>query len=286
MCPNPRKPVKESYAVILSSITGRGKSLEDKFDLIEKALKVGAVTSIQAIELIRVALNSQKDGAKRYLNILKLLKLLLNYIGKRTPVTKKEINGHEYVEMGDGLKWATCNVGASKPEEEGDYFNWGDVKPTTTSDPRYYKWGTPNDMTKYVTDHITGKIVDNKTVLDPADDAASVNMGGTWRMPTIEEWKNLLDKNKFNWAWDSTSDGYWVISKIAGYEGNKVFFPAPLGCRESDDSNVFISGAIFWSSSLDVKRSHWAFAVYLLETKREYKSGPRSDMMLVRGVSF
>ena len=75
MCPNPRKPVKESYAVIASRFTGKGMSLEDKFDMIDKALKTGAVTSMQAVELMGVALNSQKDGAKR--SLLRLCRVML-----------------------------------------------------------------------------------------------------------------------------------------------------------------------------------------------------------------
>ena len=285
MCPNPLKPIKDSYSSVLKGITSRNMSLEDKFDVIEKALKSGGITSMQAVDLMEVALESLKNGVRRYPNILKLLKALLRYVGTKIPV-KKKINGHEYVEMGDGLKWATCNVGASKPEEKGDYFPWGDAKPNDSSDPGNYKWGSPNDMTKYVTDCYTGRVIDNKTVLEPADDAASVNMGGTWRMPTIEEWKILLDTKKFNWAWDSTSEGYWVISKVEGYEGNKIFFPCPFGCRESDDSDVFVSGVSLWSSSLNVEGSHQAHYVSLMETKRLGRIGPRSNAFPVRGVSY
>ncbi len=108
-----------------------------------------------------------------------------------------EYNGHDYVDLGlpSGLIWATCNVGAAKPEDYGDYFAWGETEPKDDYWWSTYKWcnGDWDKLTKYCTDSYywdssSSSSMDNKTVLDPEDDAAHVNWGGSWRMPTDEEW--------------------------------------------------------------------------------------------------
>ena len=98
----------------------------------------------------------------------------------------------EAVDLGlpSGLKWATMNVGATKPEEYGAYFAWGEMEPKSNYSGSTYKFelGTDSNgpFSKYVTNSSYGT-VDNKTVLDPDDDAAHVNWGGNWRMPTDAE---------------------------------------------------------------------------------------------------
>ena len=130
---------------------------------------------------------------------------------------KKEINGHEYVEMGDGLKWATCNVGASTPEEVGSRFAWGETETKSEYLRDNYKWYENENPTKYNFD-------DGKTVLELSDDAANVNWGGSWRTPTNEEFANLLNQDNFEWKYDDAKKGFSVTSKISGYEGNSIFF--------------------------------------------------------------
>lgn len=102
--------------------------------------------------------------------------------GEETPTPADPYNGHAYVDLGlpSGLKWTTCNVGVDSPEEYGDYFAWGETTPKTTCDWGTYKWcnGSETTMIKYCTDSDYGT-VDNKTILDPEDDAATVNMGGS-----------------------------------------------------------------------------------------------------------
>ena len=109
-------------------------------------------------------------------------------------------SGHDSVDLGlpSGTKWATCNVGATAPEEYGDYFAWGETEPKTTYDWNTYKWATATwdatyeswqleTLTKYCTSGEYGT-VDNKTVLDLEDDAAHANRGGAWLLPTDAEW--------------------------------------------------------------------------------------------------
>ena len=106
------------------------------------------------------------------------------------------IDGHEYVDLGlpSGLKWATCNVDATTPEEYGGYYAWGETEEKENYCWNTYKWcnDSLSTLTKYCTDDSYGIIVDNKTILDPEDDVAHVKWGGSWRMPTIDEYKELI----------------------------------------------------------------------------------------------
>ena len=144
---------------------------------------------------------------------------------------KKEINGHEYVEMGDGLKWATCNIGASTPEEAGSKFAWGETETKSDYSWTNYKWYGNGIYTKY-------NSTDGLTVLEPSDDAATANWGGSWRTPTGAEFFKLLNKDNFEWKWDDDKKGYLVTSKCSGYEGNNIFLPLP-------EKNLY------WSSNVD-----------------------------------
>ena len=161
---------------------------------------------------------------------------------------KGTINGYEWVDLGlpSGLKWATCNVGATKPEEYGNYYAWGETTPKSTYGSTY-KWcnGSSTTMTKYCTDSDYGT-VDNKTVLDKEDDAASVNMGGSWRMPTLKEQKELIDKCTWTWTTLNGVNGY----NVEGPNGNAIFLPA-AGYRYSSVLDYAGSGGCYWSSSLD-----------------------------------
>ena len=152
-------------------------------------------------------------------------------------------NGHEYVDLGLSVKWATCNVGASKPEEYGDYFAWGEVEPKEVYDWSTYKWGNSNEtQTKYCTDSNYGT-VDNKTVLESADDAATANWGGAWRMPTYEELDELLTKCTWIVATMNGVDG----CKVIGPNGNSIFLPS-AGYRQGGSSGG--REGTYWSSSL------------------------------------
>lgn len=133
-------------------------------------------------------------------------------------------DGHEYVDLGlpSGTLWATCNIGASKPEECGDYFAWGET--TAKSDYNWdtYKWcnGSSNTMTKYCTNSGYG-LVDNKRELDPEDDAATANWGNNWCMPTYDQAVELLNSSYTTTEWNNF--GLLIKSK---FNGNTLFLPA------------------------------------------------------------
>ena len=114
--------------------------------------------------------------------------------------------GHEYVDLGLSVKWATCNVGATTPEGYGDYFAWGETQPKTTYNWSTYKYcnGSYYTLTKYCVDYSYGT-VDNKTTLELTDDAARVNWGGKWRMPTKAEYNELKNSSNCTWTWTQKS---------------------------------------------------------------------------------
>lgn len=202
------------------------------FDLTVKEIKPesnGVIAVKASAEVIKNSSASFFDAAWSYTTYAKLLiedseqgwEISSAFVplkavdGRLDP--KKEINGHEYVEMGDGLKWATCNVGASTPEEAGSRFAWGETETKSVFLRDNYKWYENENYTKYNFD-------DGKTVLELSDDAANVNWGGSWRTPTLEEYAKLLNKDNFEWKYDDEKKGMSVTSKISGYEGNSIFF--------------------------------------------------------------
>ena len=172
-------------------------------------------------------------------------------------------NGHDYVDLGlpSGTKWATCNVGATKHEEYGDYFAWGETEPKTTYNWSTYKWcnGNDNTQTKYNTSSEYGT-VDNKTVLELADDAARANWGGAWRMPTDAEWTEL--RENCTWTWTSDYNGTGVAGRIvtSNINGNSIFLPA-TGVRDNDDLYDAGSYGDYRSSSLYTDNPNDAWSV-------------------------
>ena len=164
-------------------------------------------------------------------------------------------NGHEYVDLGLSVKWATCNVGATKPEEYGDYFAWGETQPKSTYDWSTYKYcnGSETTLSKYNNSSSYGT-VDNKTILENTDDAATANWGGAWRMPTKAEQDEL--ENNCTWTWTEINSvkGYKVTSNK---NGNSIFFPA-AGYLHA--SNLYKKGyGLYWSSSLYTDNSRHAY---------------------------
>ena len=168
-------------------------------------------------------------------------------------------NGYEYVDLGlpSGLKWATMNVGASKPEEYGDYFAWGETQPKTDYSWSTYKWcnGSEKTQTKYNTKSSYGT-VDSNTVLDPEDDAAHVNWGGSWRMPTDAEWTELRTQCTWTWTTQNGVNGRLVT----GPNGKSIFLPAAGGRRGTDLIDAGSWGS-YWSSSLTTDYPDYAWRV-------------------------
>ncbi|MBR5256151.1 MAG: leucine-rich repeat protein [Bacteroidales bacterium] len=127
---------------------------------------------------------------------------------------------HVYVEMGNGMKWATTNVGSVGPDDLGDYFAWGGTVPLYPSTNSY-----------------SGSFTDTATAI----------WGGSWRMPTPEEWEALMDDGDYDWAWDYTRNGFTVVSKVPGYVGNTLFLPAAGTVGDEEMMGVGADG-YYWST--------------------------------------
>lgn len=181
---------------------------------------------------------------------------LIKAVAKES-VIPMESNNHEYVDLGLSVKWATCNVGATRPEEAGDYFAWGETKPNSTCSWSTYKWCSYDAQTKYNTKSMYG-IVDNKKTLELRDDAARVNRGGSWRMPTYDEWTELRNNCTWKWTTQNGVNGYKVTSKK---NGKSIFLPA-VGYREGSSLCLAGSDGYYWSSSLYADYPYYAWSVY------------------------
>jgi hypothetical protein len=148
------------------------------------------------------------------------------------------------------------NVGASSPEDYGDYFAWGEITTKSTYNWSTYKWckGSDDTMTKYCASPSYGT-VDNKTTLEFSDDAVYVNWGSSWRMPTDAELKELKDKCSWTWTTQNGAKGYKVTSRT---NGNSIFLPA-AGCRLDSSLSGAGSYGYYWSSSLYTSNSGSAY---------------------------
>ena len=181
--------------------------------------------------------------------------------GEEVSFMTLSLNGHEYVDLGLSVKWATMNVGANSPEDYGDYFAWGETSTKSTYEWSTYKYcnGDYNNLTKYNTQSSYGT-VDNKTQLDLSDDAAHVNWGGSWRMPTDAELTELRTECTWTWTTQNGVKGYKVTSKKSGYTNNSIFLPA-AGFRI--DSSLIDEGDYgdYWSSSLYTDTPYFARGV-------------------------
>ncbi|MCQ2244883.1 MAG: DUF1566 domain-containing protein [Bacteroidaceae bacterium] len=195
------------------------------------------------------------------------------------PQTNNMVNGHEYVDLGLSVKWATCNIGADTPEDYGWYFAWGETSPKSYYEWDTYKWGTGvvYIVTKYCESSSYGT-VDNKTTLEPADDAAYVNWGGSWRMPTKAELDEL--RTKCTWTWTNQNGIYG--RKVVGPNGNSIFLPA-TGWRFQGSLNDTGSIGSYWSSSL-YPRSYNAYHLYLSEGEVDWWGNYRIFGRSVRPV--
>ena len=157
-----------------------------------------------------------------------------------------------------GTLWADRNIGADSPEGYGDYFAWGETRPKSVYDWSTYKYckGSGTTLTKYCTDSSNGK-VDNKTVLEAVDDAATANWGKSWRMPTHTEQKELIEKCKWSWTTRNGIKGY----KVTGPNGNSIFLPAAGYRYDGSVSNVGSFG-YYWSASLNESDPSGAWYMY------------------------
>ena len=168
----------------------------------------------------------------------------------------------EAVDLGLSVKWASFNLGASKPEEFGEYFAWGETNTKSLFEWTTYQWsnGSSKSLTKYNTKATYGT-VDNIIVLDPEDDAAHVILGNSWRIPTQEELKELQDNCNSEWTSLNGVSGLRFTSKKEGYTDKSIFFPA-AGRLEGNSNGLEGSGGLYCSSSLHLVYPDHSYRLY------------------------
>lgn len=173
---------------------------------------------------------------KQFINLLYHCLIVILLVGCESNAPIKEIsdgklNGYDYIDLGLSVKWATCNIGATSPEKYGNYYAWGETKPKST-----YHWGTYKhcdeysnnssvNLTKYNYNSNYGNI-DNRITLFYEDDAAHVNLGEGWRLPTDSEVNELRNDCTWEWTVQKGVWGYKITSNKTGYTKKSIFLPA------------------------------------------------------------
>lgn len=162
------------------------------------------------------------------------------------------------VDLGLSVKWASKNIGACTPDDNGAHFAWGEIAPKSIYSWSSYKYcnDSASSITKYCTSSSYGT-VDNMTVLKLSDDAARANWDGKWRIPTDDEWKELLTKCTWTWTTVNGKNGY----KVTASNGNYIFLPAAGFCY---DSLLYYAGTSgdYWSSTLSSDNNNANFVYF------------------------
>ena len=170
-------------------------------------------------------------------------------IGRGIEGTASTVATPEIVDLGLSVKWASFNLGASRPEDYGNYYAWGETIPKEAYSWETYQWcqGNENALTKYCFEGQYGYngFTDSKTVLDLEDDAAHVNLGGNWRMPTDAEWRELRENCTLTWTTQNGVPGRLFTAN----NGNSIFLPAASHRGGTEPLSTAPYG-IYWSSSL------------------------------------
>jgi len=277
--------VEARMAAIEKAMEGQTTGLETKLEVIEAALTQGFADGKAALDLMVTAVSSLKgtvSGVDRDVDaVVATLGTLDPAIGTVAAVlttlladashfpdyktalaaiqndlfilTSDNINGYLYVDMGSGLRWATMNVGATSPEEYGDYFAWAETTTKTEYTIDTYKYiqkesisgGYEYKITKYMKDT-------QDQILGVEDDAARQNWGATWRTPTKEELAWLQNHCSWEWVEYNGVKGLMATSKVQGYESKQLFFPAagyyndenPVGLVDTGVQGFYMSSGV------------------------------------------
>ncbi len=186
------------------------------------------------------------------------------------------------VDMGLSVKWASFNLGATRPEEYGHYYAWGETEPKQAYHWQNYKWGVSNSLTKYNTSRHFGE-VDNLSQLEPEDDVVHVKLGGHWRMPTLDEFTELRTKCTWTWISNEEKAGFEVTSQTTG---NTIFLPAAGGRKTDAYSNDPGEGRFgnYWTSSLYTSTPNQAYEFYFNSGYKYQSYDQRSWGFTIRPV--
>ena len=179
---------------------------------------------------------------------------------------------HEYVDLGLSVKWATCNVGASKPYEYGEYYSWGETETKESYEPGNYKYANG------------GSAVNDKNTLDIENDVAHKKWGGKWRMPSREEFDELVQNCTWTWTTQNDVNGFLVTSNIPGYTDRSIFLPA-AGLRSLSEQRLSGDIGFYWTTTPSEHFAESACFLYITPGfKSLYESAARNQAHSVRPV--
>lgn len=174
------------------------------------------------------------------------------------------------VDLGLSVLWADMNIGAEFPEDFGNYYAWGETEPKELYVPSTYKWwdSSSKQYTKYNTPTIWGEN-GHIVTLEPEDDAAAVNWGGKWRMPSRDEFAELVD----NCTWTNAGPTLKEGKLVTGPNGNSIFIPS--AALRSGTVPQGAGGGYYHSNTLSADKTcaydveiyfHWSFAKIYIQS--------------------
>lgn len=194
---------------------------------------------------------------------------------------------HQYVDLGLSVKWATCNIGADKPEDHGDYFSWGETENKRINNWETYRFteGDKNEISKYCGNSQYGwhELADSLSALEPDDDVAHKKWGGNWRIPTKAQMKELIDNCTWTWTTRNEINGYLVTGKKPGYTNRSIFIPVT---GTFDDGKIFnpTKSGHYWSRDCGTVYPPYAYTLELSAREASIGMESRCESIAVRPV--
>lgn len=308
-------PKADDYRKLILSTTDLVFTTEGSFCLSDNDPAINAVTSSYSVSMDMDHISTTDEGQSITLYMIlapvNLQSLTLNvYVMGSSDIYSATIEGknmlagkaysytsncvaddssdtHEYVDLGlpSGTLWATCNLGASYPEEYGDYYAWGEITPQSSMQYSWssYKWcnGTYTSLTKYCDDSAYG-VEDNRLRLESADDAATYNWGPAWQVPTLTQLQEL-----YNSSYTTTSGyelngvyGRMITSKS---NGNSIFLPAAGYAADGACRDVRSYG-FYMSSDIHTTYSYYGCYLYFYSKGIDWGYSGRNIGRSVRPV--
>ena len=200
-------------------------------------------------------------------------------------------DGYYYVDLGLSVKWATCNVGSTLASDDGLLFQFGRVDGYIYNDNNnQFRTNAQNKQdtgNEYIPKTASGKTYNVGETLQPADDAANVNMGGAWKMPTKDQLEELYGNTTYDVVTVNGVQGMLFTSTKPGYEGKHIFIPFMQGCWYNGNWDDWgRSSAYVWSSQVNPSNVNNAYRLYCGSSGYAsiYSDGRRSYAFSVRGV--
>ncbi len=207
-----------------------------------------ALATIQLISVAQTVNIHFKNG-----QVLEYPSSNVDYVDFTAKASAPSISAGEAVDLGLSVYWASCNLGASKPEEDGGYYAWGETNNKETyTEANYSYYDSSTTQFTFIGENIS----------NTEYDAAKVNLGNNWRMPTKDEYQELVEKCTWEWTQINNVNGY----KVIGSNGNSIFLPAS-GFRSSVIVS-YNSQLLYWSSNMPKDLLDKA---YPLEARSSYR---------------